>query len=110
MKLEKTGTISLPTGVLGLTGNAEGSRLYAACIDGRLFEINQDTCSTVPFDTAHTSYASGCVLLPEGQTVISAGYDGCLLWHHVPTRRLLRRVVAHDFWSWQIALSADGGR
>jgi WD40 repeat protein len=110
MKLEKTATISLPTGVLGLTGNADGSRLYAACMDGRLFEISPGTCNVDPFDTAHTSYASGCILIPDGRTVVSGGYDGCLLWHDVPTRRLLRRVVAHDFWSWQIALSADGQR
>jgi len=33
-----------------------------------------------------------------------------LLWHDVPTRRLIRAVAAHDFWSWQLALSADGRR
>jgi len=109
MKFEKTETISLPTGVLGLTGNADGSRLYAACMDGRIFEIARDTCNPVAFETAHTSFASGCALLPDSKTVISAGYDGCLLWHDIQTRRLLRRIVAHDFWSWKIAMSPDGG-
>ena len=110
MKLEKSTTISLATGVLGLAGNADGSRLYAACMDGRIFEINPETKSVTPFETAHASYASGCVLLPDGGTVISGGYDGCLLWHDVATKRLVRRVAAHDFWSWQLALTADGRR
>ena len=110
MKIEKTTTISLATGVLGLTGRADGSRLYAACMDGRIFEIDPATKVVIPFETPHTSYASGCVLLPDGGTVISGGYDGCLLWHEVATKRLIRRVTAHDFWSWQLALSSDGRR
>jgi hypothetical protein len=110
MKIEKEKTISLATGVLGLCGNADGSRLYAACMDGRIFEINPATKEVTPLESAHGSYASGCVLLPEGNSVISAGYDGCLLWHDATTRRLIRRVAAHDFWSWQLALSTDGRR
>ena len=78
MKIEKTTTISLPTGVLGLTGTADGSRLYAACMDGRVFEIDPAAKAVTPFAGAHTSYASACVLLPDGRTVISGGYDGCL--------------------------------
>jgi len=48
------------------------------------------------------------VLLPDGKTVISGGYDGQLLWHDVETKRCWRRVQAHQFWSWQLALSPDG--
>ena len=110
MKLEKTSAISLATGALGLACHADGSRLYTACMDGRVFEIDPASKSVTPFETAHTSYASGCVLLPNGGTVISGGYDGCLLWHDVATKRLICRVTAHDFWSWQIALSSDGRR
>jgi WD40 repeat protein len=108
MKLEKTSTLTLATGVLGLTGLADGSRLFAACMDGKIFEVDPATKAVTPFESAHSSYASGCVLSPDGRTLISAGYDGCLLWHDVSTRRQIRRVAAHDFWSWQIALSPDG--
>ena len=62
------------------------------------------------FDGRHGSYATGCVLLPDGRTVISGGYDGMLLWHDVETRRCWRRVQAHNFWNWQLALSPDGTR
>jgi WD40 repeat protein len=110
MKLEKSTTISLRTGVLGLAGKPDGSTLYAACMDGKVFEINPETKTVTPFETAHASYASGCVLLRDGATLISGGYDGCLLWHDVATKRLVRRVAAHDFWSWQLALSPDGRR
>ena len=110
MKIGNPTTIPLPTGVLGLTGSADGSRLYAACMDGQIFAVDPGTKSVTPFESAHSSYASGCVLAADGRTVISGGYDGCLLWHDVETRRLIRRVAAHDFWSWQIALSPDARR
>jgi WD40 repeat protein len=53
---------------------------------------------------------SGCVLLPDGKTLITAGYDGALLWHDTTTLRAWRRVPAHRFWSWSLALSPDGAR
>jgi len=110
MKIEKSTTISLRTGVLGLAGTVDGSMLYAACMDGQVFEINPETKAVTPFETAHTSFASGCALHPDGRVLITGGYDGCLLWHDVATKCLIHRVAAHDFWSWQLALSADGKR
>ena len=110
MKLEKPRDLSLPTGVLGLAAAPDSSRLYAACMDGQIFEVNPASGATTAFAEKHASYASGCVLLPDGKTLISGGYDGSLLWHDVETRAAFRRVKAHDFWSWQIALSPDGGR
>src|SRR5262245_47986114 len=110
MKLEKTSKISLPTAALDLTGTPNGERLYAACVDGRIFEIVPATEAATPIEEAHSSYASGCVLLPDGNALISAGYDGCLCWHDTASKKLIRRVTAHDFWSWQLALSRDGRR
>ena len=110
MKLEKPRDISLPTGVLGLAAAPDDSRLYAACMDGQIFEVDPASGATVAFSTKHASFASGCVLLRDGKTLISAGYDGCLIWQDVETRSAIRQVKAHDFWSWQIALSPDGGR
>jgi WD40 repeat protein len=110
MKLEKTKTIHLPTAVLGLTGTPDGARLYAACMDGKVYEVAPATETVTPFSEGHSSYAAGCVLLPDSNTLISAGYDGCLCWHEAASRKLIRRVLAHDFWSWQLALSSDGKR
>jgi WD40 repeat protein len=110
MKLEMPRDISLPTGVLGLASSPDGTRLYTACMDGQLFEVDPASGASTPFIGKHTSFASGCVALPDGKTVITAGYDGYLVWHDVETKRSYRRLKAHDFWSWQIALSPDGSR
>jgi WD40 repeat protein len=108
MKLEKPREITLPTGVLGLAASPDGGRLYASCMDGHVYTVDPASGNSESFAGTHTSFASGCVALPDGKTVISAGYDGCLLWHDVETKRSFRRVKAHDFWSWQLALSPDG--
>jgi WD40 repeat protein len=108
VKLTKARDLSLPAGVLGLAAAADGTRLYAACMDGTLYECDPPAGSATPFASRHGSFATGCVVLPDGKTAISAGYDGWLFWHDVASKECFRRVQAHTFWSWQLALAADG--
>lgn len=112
MKLEIATSLTLPTAPLGLAVNADASRLFAACMDGAIYALDTAAGAAEPvrFADAHASYASGCALLPDGRTLISAGYDGQLLWHDTVKRTAFRRVQAHSFWSWQMALSPDGRR
>jgi WD40 repeat protein len=110
MKLTKLKDLSLPTGVLGLAISADGSKLYAACMDGALYECDPAAGKVAAFDARHNSFASGCALLPDGKTLITAGYDGWLLWHDVDSKQCFRRVQAHTFWSWRLAMSADGSK
>ncbi len=108
MKLDKSKSLSLPTGVLGLALAADEKHLYAASMDGSVVECDIATGKLTTFTSPHASYASGCVLTPDGKTLISAGYDGELQWHDVATRKSIRKVKAHAFWSWQLAISPDG--
>ena len=110
MKLTRTQDHPLPTGTLGLAISADGSQAFAACADGKIYRVETATGKAEAFEVGHASYASGCVLLPDGRTLISGGYDGMLLWHDVESRRCFRRLQAHGFWSWQLALSPDGKR
>jgi WD40 repeat protein len=54
----------------------------------------------------HESYVSSVRVVDS--TVISAGYDGRLQWFDLETRKRVRQVELHDFWSWDMALSPDG--
>jgi WD40 repeat protein len=108
MKLNKTKDLKLPTGVLGLALGDD--KLFAACMDGMVHSVDPKKGDATAFAEKHGSFASGCVLLPNGESLISAGYDGNLLWHDVATKKLIRAVHAHSFWSWQMALSPDGKR
>jgi WD40 repeat protein len=114
VKLVKTKDLRLPTGALGLAADCSRGlrprpqRLFAACMDGAVYACDPATGEVSAFPERHGSFASGCALLPNGEALITAGYDGWLLWHDVAARRCVRRVRAHSFWSWQLALSPDG--
>jgi WD40 repeat protein len=108
MKLSLAHDVTLPTGVLGLAVEAKGERAFAACADGSICSVDLASGETQTFEGRHRSFASGCVLLPDGRTLISGGYDGMLFWHDVESRTCWRRVAAHKFWSWRLALSPDG--
>jgi WD40 repeat protein len=99
--------IKLPTGVLAMDISADAKRAFAACIDGGVFAVDLADGKKEKL-AEHPSYASGAALVPNSSLLISAGYDGELQWHDVQERKTLRKVSAHQFWSWQAAVSADG--
>src|SRR5688572_11928367 len=110
MKLSLAYDHKVDTGILGLAVDATGDRVFAACVDGAIYEVDVASGRAKAFDARHESYASGCVLLPDGKTLISGGYDGNLIWHDVEARKSVRTVKAHPFWSWQLALSPEGAQ
>lgn len=107
LKLEKAKEISLPVAVLALDISADGKMAFAACQDGGVFSVELEGGKPELLGK-HESYASGVALLPGGQTLISAGYDGALQWHDLATRKTIRTVKAHEFWSWNMDVSAAG--
>lgn len=109
LKLERTQEIKLPAAVLSLVLSADGRTAYAACLDGGVWRVTLGSDKREKL-TQHASYASGVVLTPDDKILISGGYDGELRWHHLGEGREVRRVQAHAFWSWDLALSPKGDR
>lgn len=99
--------IKLPTGVLGLDVTRDAKSVFAACIDGGVFAVDLASGKAEKL-AEHGSYASGAALVADSLVVISAGYDGVLQWHDTQARKTFRKVSAHQFWSWQAAVSFDG--
>ena len=54
----------------------------------------------------HRSYLSGVVAVDDA-TLIAAGFDGQLIWYDLQQQQVFRRIQAHRFWSWQLAISPD---
>ncbi len=96
----------LPTGAQSVDLHPDGVLAYVACQDG-VYELNL-TSGARRLLYPHESYASGIAVLPQGGTLVSAGYDGALQWFDCAAGKVARSVKAHDFWSWQMALSPDG--
>ncbi len=111
MKVElKTGkTLKLPTHCLSLARDEEG-QVYASCFDGGIYSVPGSRWKKAEKLAQHDNYASGINWSPSSRRLISAGYDGRLLWIDPETKKTERQVAAHDFWSWQSAMSPDGSR
>jgi WD40 repeat protein len=107
VKAEQTKVLKLPSTVLGLDRSADATRLYAACMDGGVYDVDVTT-GAAEVVARHDSYASGVCLVPGTTVLISAGYDGLLQWHDLSAKKTIRKVQAHQFWSWQSAVSSDG--
>ncbi len=106
VKLVPSRQLNLPTAVLALAAHADSSRVYAACFDGGIYEVALET-GGLTLMGKHTSYASGVCYLPRAGQVISAGYEGNLRWFDAASRKEIRTVAAHKFWSWKMRVSAD---
>ncbi len=107
VKLELVKEISLPTTVLALDADpAQGRRAFAACLDGGVYQVDLEA-GTERQLARHESYASGIAWLPGSNQLLSSGYDGALQWYSLEDQKIIRRIQAHKFWSWQLALSRD---
>ena len=109
MKVEiaKSNSFKLPTHCLSLARGAD-NRFYAACFDGGIYSLPQIRWSKPVKLAEHKNYASGVNWSPANRELVSAGYDGRLLWINPETKKTTREVKAHDFWSWQSTMSPDG--
>ncbi len=107
LTLKSIKEIKLPTAVLAMDITADSKHAYASCLDGGVFAVDLDGGKREKLGE-HSSYASGAALVGNSPLLISAGYDGVLQWHDTTERKTVRKVPAHQFWSWQSASSRDG--
>lgn len=106
-KLESVREHNLPAPVLGFDVADDARHFYAACLDGHVYEVAVESGKTTSLGR-HESYASSVHLVPGSPLLISGGYDGALQWHDLAARQTIRKIAAHQFWSWQTAVSSDG--
>ena len=107
LTLKSLKEVKLATGVLALDVSADGKTAFASCIDGGVFAVDLESSEKHKLGE-HSSYASGASLIANSSLLVSSGYDGALQWHDVHERKTIRKVPAHQFWSWQLAASPDG--
>ena len=109
MKLEKRHELKLPSHCLDLTVSADGD-VFAACLDGGIYRLRPGALlKDYEKIVQHDNYASGVNWSAAHKQLVSAGYDGQLKWiDPAAETKELRTVKAHDFWSWQSAISPDG--
>ncbi|MEC9055129.1 MAG: WD40 repeat domain-containing protein, partial [Verrucomicrobiota bacterium] len=109
VELKKGATLKMPTHCLSLA-RGEGNQFYASCFDGGIYSVPGTRWKKPVRLAEHQNYASGVNWSPATRHLVSAGYDGRLVWTNPDEKKITREVKAHDFWSWQSAISPDGTR
>ena len=104
--LSKLHQHELPTAALGMDVSQDGDTAFAACLDG-VYRVDIKSGEFRRIAT-HDSYVSGVALVEDRNQLITAGYDGVLAWHDLNRHEWIRKVRAHDFWSWKMNVSPDG--
>lgn len=66
--------------------------------------------AVTPLAGGHDSWVWSMAVMPDGRSVVTAGYDGRLVWFDVSgeTPALIRTVEAHQGWVRCVAASPDG--
>ena len=109
VKVKQIQEIKLPSAALGLALTEDDSFCHVTGMDGGVHKVNIDSKKTKRIGE-HQSYAASLEYLSNQQTLISAGYDGHIIWHDLVKGSVYRNLKAHDFWSWQMKISANGSR
>jgi outer membrane protein assembly factor BamB len=100
--------LKLPTGILALDLSADAKTAYVSCFDGGVYAVALENGERHELGK-HDSFASGVALLANSPLVVSAGFDGALHWHDTTERKTIRKIAAHNFWSWQLASNCGAG-
>lgn len=94
----------LPSGVLSAALSEDGEKILCGCLDG-VYLVDMET-SEISKLYAHDSYVSSVEWLSD-RTLVSAGYDGRIIWFDMQEAQEIRSEKAHQFWSWDLAISND---
>ncbi|MFM7320410.1 MAG: WD40 repeat domain-containing protein [Armatimonadota bacterium] len=102
----KVHTRTVPAGVLAMDVHPDGKTAYVACMDKGVWAVPIAGGDPRPI-ARHGSWASGVRYVPVLDRIVSAAYDGTLIWSR-PDGTTERTVQAHAFWSWRMRVSPDG--
>ena len=103
VELKKIKETKFPSHCLSLV-LGDDEKVYASCYDGGVYCLDGSEKKPKKIVT-HENISSGVKLC--GDNIISSDYDGIIKWSDRKSHNELRKIKAHDFWSWQSAVSRD---
>lgn len=105
LKLAKD--FSRPVIVFGVARKAGTGAVYLACSDFKVYAGDLTAAKFEPKELyGHESYATGVAL--AGNTLVSGGYDGKLVWWDAEAGKVVRTTDAHTKWIRKVVASPDG--
>lgn len=109
-KTRLTATCDVAGIVFALCHDAKQNQLYGAGTDWSIYcvDLNAEKPAAEQKWTSHENYVSALALL--GDNVISAGYDGRIIWTNAETGEQVRAIDAHEAWIRDLVVFPDGKR
>jgi WD40 repeat protein len=106
-KFKVTKQVSRPGIVFAIDRLTGPGRVVVGGSDFKVYvlDLSQEKPEPEPLG-AHESYVTGLVSV-DGETVVSGGYDGRLIWWNVSARSEVRSVRAHSKWVRRLAITPD---
>jgi WD40 repeat protein len=106
-KLKLANSFSLKLIAFGIAQAPNTSRVFFACSDFKVYEADLAAAKFEPKELyGHESYATSVAL--AGNSLISGGYDGKLIWWDVAANKQIRTIDAHAKWIRKVVVSRDG--
>jgi len=106
-KIKVTRQVSRPGIVFAIDRLPGSGRMIIGGSDFKVYELDLDRETPKPTPLgAHESYVTGLVCV-NGNTVVSGGYDGRLIWWDVGARSPVRSIGAHKRWVRRLAITPD---
>ncbi len=106
-KIKVVKQLARPDIVFAVARNPGGGPLYCGGSDFTVYELDIDQPKAQARELGrHDSYVTSLAL--AGSTLISGGYDGCLIWWNIESRSQVRKVNAHGKWIRGLAATPDG--
>jgi WD40 repeat protein len=93
--------------VFGIARVPNTARAYLGASDFKVYEVDLAADKLEPKELyAHESYVTTVAL--AGNTLVSGGYDGKLVWWDAETKKQIRSIDAHSKWIRKAVVSPDG--
>jgi WD40 repeat protein len=91
----------------GIARVPNSTRAFVGSSDFKVYEVDFTAAKFEPKELyAHESYVTTVAL--AGQTLISGGYDGKLIWWDIEAKKQIRTIEAHSKWIRKVVASRDG--
>lgn len=87
-----------------------GKFVFASGQDYRISRFAFDDGAKTMLPGEHESWVRGLAFTPDGKTLLTAGYDGQLVWWPAADEKPapIRKIAAHAGWVREVAVSPDG--
>jgi WD40 repeat protein len=99
--------LARPDIVFALARKPRSGQVFCGGSDFSVYALDLDQAKPEPVELGrHDSYVTSLAL--GGNTLVSGGYDGRLIWWDIDSRSRVRDVAAHSKWIRRVAVTPDG--